>query len=103
MLNCHSGLGEFGDWVIAKLEQAILDVPELQEHFAAVNTETRGELAEERGFHERYIESRTRVFIGRQTLLDGLQAFVGSTEAKPCLVTGPSGSQFSVDSSTFLC
>jgi hypothetical protein len=29
------GLAEFGNWVIEKLERAILNAPELQEHLAA--------------------------------------------------------------------
>ena len=86
------GLAGLGNWILDKLERAILDAPELQEHLAAVRTETRDELAEERGFHERFIESRTRVYIGRQQLQDELKAFVTGAEAKPCLVTGPSGS-----------
>jgi predicted AAA+ superfamily ATPase len=85
-------LAELGNWILNKLERAIPNAPELQEHLAAVRTETRDELAEERGFHERFIESRTRVYIGRQQLQDELKAFVMGAEAKPCLVTGPSGS-----------
>ena len=86
------GLAELGNWILDKLERAILNAPELQGHLAAVRTETRDELAEGRGFHERFIESRTRVYIGRQQLQDELKTFVTGAEAKPCLVTGPSGS-----------
>ena len=86
------GLAELGNWILDKLERAILEASELQEHLGAVRTEKRDDLAEERGFHERFIESRTRVYIGRQQLQDELKAFVTGAEAKPCLVTGPSGS-----------
>ena len=96
------GLTEFGNWVIEKLEQAILNAPELQEHLIAARTETRDELAEERDFHERFIENRTRFYIGRQQLQDELKAFVTGTEAKPCLVTGPSGSGKSAALATFV-
>ena len=85
------GLTAFGDWVIDRLERAILDAPELREHLAALREETRDELAEERDFHERFIESRTRVYIGRQALQQELAAFAGGAEARPCLLTGPSG------------
>lgn len=85
-------LKALGDWVIEKLEHAILNAPELQGHIAGVRTETRDELAEERGFHEQFIEDRTRVYVGRQQLQDDLKTFVAGTETKACLVTGPSGS-----------
>ena len=85
-------LTEFGNWVIEKLERAILDTKELQEHLSAVRSAVRDDLAEERDFHERYIESRTRIYIGRKALQEELKAFVAGAETKPCLVTGPSGS-----------
>ncbi|HQZ65021.1 MAG TPA: DUF4062 domain-containing protein [Planctomycetaceae bacterium] len=86
------GLKEFGNWVIEKLEQAILHAPELQEHLAGTRAATRDELAEERDFHKQFIENRTRIYIGRQRLQDELKAFITGSETKPCLVTGPSGS-----------
>ena len=86
------GLAGLGNWILDKLERAILDAPELQEHLAAVRTETRDELAEERGFHERFIESRTRVYVRRRELRDRLAEFVKGSTAQQCLVTGPSGS-----------
>lgn len=77
------GLTEFGNWVIETLERTILDTEELQEHLAAARSSVRDELAEERDFHERYIETRTRVYVGRQNLQDELRDFVAGVEAKP--------------------
>ncbi len=86
------GLARLGNWILDRLERAILDAEDLREHFAGVRSEVRDELAEERDFHKRFIESRTRVYIGRQKLQDDLKTFVTGAEANPCLVTGPSGS-----------
>lgn len=86
------GLNEFGNWVIKKLENAILNAPELQEHLTAARPNIRNELAEERDFHERFIENRSRLYIGRQRLQDELKAFVAGAENNIGLVTGPSGS-----------
>ncbi|MEI7938386.1 MAG: hypothetical protein WCK27_16975 [Verrucomicrobiota bacterium] len=48
------GLTPCRNWILDKLERAILNAPENQEHLAAVRTGARDELAEERGFHERF-------------------------------------------------
>jgi hypothetical protein len=96
------GLTEFGNWIIDKLGQLILNAPELQEHFTAVGPEARDELAEERDFHERFIENRSRLYIGRRELQDKLSAFAMAMEPRPCLVTGPSGSGKSAALSKFV-
>lgn len=82
------GLKEFGQQVFEQLWTAIsseLDLADRRE-------ETPEPLAEERGFHERFMESRLRVYVGRQELLDELTDFADGREEQPCLVTGPSGS-----------
>lgn len=85
------GLVDFGNWIIDNLERCILDAPDLQEHLAATRSAVQDELAEERDFHERFMETHTRLYIGRQQLQDELEVYVTSSETKPCLVTGPSG------------
>jgi hypothetical protein len=85
-------LEAFANWVRGELEKAILQAPELQEHFAAAATVERDPVAEERDFHERFIETRTRAYVGRESLQRELLEFVESDEQAPCLVTGHSGS-----------
>ena len=58
------GLTPCRNWILDKLERAITNAPENQEHLAAVRTETRDELAEERGFHEGFA-GRTQRLCGR--------------------------------------
>ncbi len=87
------GLNDFGDWLIKNLEHIILTAPELSEHIKIVRTTgTLDELNEERYFHEQFIESRTHIYIGQEHLQDMLKLYVTGTEAKPCLIKGPSGS-----------
>ena len=49
-------------------------------------------LAEEAAYHEDFIESRLRVYVGRQQVQDQLTAYAEGDATHPCLVTGPSGS-----------
>jgi len=49
-------------------------------------------LADEQDYHERFMESRLRVYVGREQINDALLAFADGNELVPCLVTGPSGS-----------
>jgi telomerase protein component 1 len=49
------------------------------------------ELAEERAFHDSFLERVTRYFIGRSDLLDDLETYVTSAEPVPLVVTGSSG------------
>ena len=86
------GLNEFGAWVAEKLEQAILNAPELQEHLANTRNVIPSELDEERDFHEQFIENRIRFYIGREQLQDELKAYALGPDTKPCLLVGPSGS-----------
>ena len=88
------GLEAFGESVRLKLEMAIRTDPKLQEHFAAlavVPSDPFG-LAEEQDYHERFMESRLRVYVGREQINDDLLAFADGNDLVPCLVTGPSGS-----------
>src|SRR5207302_2041652 len=49
-------------------------------------------LAEEADFHERFMESRLRVYVGREAIQEELLRFAAGSDAAPGLVTGPSGS-----------
>jgi telomerase protein component 1 len=91
-------LDAFGDRVRDQLWEAIK-----AEHREAIKAEhplpeeppaaTLGvDLAEEADDHERFMESRLRVYIGRQDLHDALIAFADGSDPFPGLVTGPSGS-----------
>src|SRR5262249_7522378 len=49
-------------------------------------------LARELDFHKRFIESRLRVYVGREEIHRHLLESLNGDESKPVLVTGPSGS-----------
>ena len=87
-------LEEFGERVRTQLEEAIRTAPELQGHFSALTAEPddRDGLGEEAGYHERFIESRTRVYVGRDAIHQQLLDYLAGDEPKPLLLTGPSGS-----------
>ncbi len=89
-VNNHvTGLDAFGDQVLADLWDAIKAEYELLDEPPAYDSDT---LAEERDFHERFIESRTKVYVGRESVLAELVRFADRDGNKPCIVTGPSGS-----------
>jgi len=87
-----TGLAKFANWIIEKFEVAILGSEEVRDHLAVLNSIGRDETAEENDFHDRFIENRTRVYVGRQKLQDELDNFVAGTEIDTYLITGPSGS-----------
>ncbi len=86
------GLEEFGkrilDWLWDSIrrELQLSDVPPDQTAAAS------DPMAEEQSYHERFMESRLRVYIGREQLQQGLIDFATGSDETPCLVTGPSGS-----------
>ena len=82
-------LDEFGQRVHDQLWQAIQDEYQLSEQPAAVAVDP---LADEQDYHERFMESRLRVYVGREQINDKLLAFAVGNDRVPCLVTGPSGS-----------
>jgi len=88
---CIGGLDQFGQCVRDDLWNAIraeLDLPETPP------TEAEGvdPLVEEADYHERFAESRLRVYVGRDAIQRDLMRFVEGDETAPCLVAGPSGS-----------
>lgn len=88
------GLEVFGESVQQKLESAIRSDPKLKDHFAALAAVPRDPfgLAAEQDYHDRFMESRFRVYVGREKVNDDLFTFADSNDPTPCLVTGPSGS-----------
>lgn len=84
------GLEEFGNRVLEQLWNAMRKEFQLEEN---VSTQSETDPLElEQGFHERFIESRVRVYIGRYSLQRELLEFVNSDGENPALITGPSGS-----------
>jgi tetratricopeptide (TPR) repeat protein len=84
------GLEALGERVRDQLWQAIQEELQLPEQPSVVTT--TDPLAEEQDYHERFMESRLRVYVGREQLNDTLFAFADGHDLVPCLLTGPSGS-----------
>ncbi len=80
------GLEAFGARVFAWLLESIL-----KELKAAGPAAEPDPLAEELGHHERFMESRVRVYVGRENLQRSLVDFAAGEAEGPCLVTAPSG------------
>jgi tetratricopeptide (TPR) repeat protein len=86
-----TGLGPFGDWVRERLWEAVRTRLQLPEDGRPA-TPDADSLAEEADFHERFLESRLRVYAGRDDVQQALLAYAAGPERVACLVTGPSGS-----------
>jgi WD40 repeat protein len=83
-------LEAFGERVRDQLWQAIQAELQLPEKPPA---ETQPDpLMEELDYHDRFMESRLRVYVGREQINRDLFAFAEGDEPVACLVTGPSGS-----------
>jgi WD40 repeat protein len=83
-------LEAFGERVREQLWEAIraeLDLP--AESVATTEAEAPEEEAD---LHERFLESRLRVYVGREPVHQALLSFAADSDLFPCLVTGPSGS-----------
>lgn len=83
------GLEEFGRQVLGQLWEATRAEFELDE--TPVPANAVDPLSLEQGFHERFMESRLRVYIGRKSLLQDLHEVADGEGDRPTLVTGPSG------------
>ena len=84
-----SGLQDFGQRINDWLWQAIKAELKLDDQPVTADTDT---LVEEGNFHERFMESRLRVYIGRKELRTQLAEYADGSQTMPCLVTGVSGS-----------
>jgi len=86
------GLEQFGRAVQDQLWEAIKAEHSLPDEPPVPVEGERDELAEELDYHSRFMESRVRVYVGREAIQQELADFTDGDEAVPCLVTGPSGS-----------
>lgn len=84
------GLEEFGTQIQTWLWTAICTKLQLED--TPDEAQDVDPLKQELGFHKRFMESRLRVYVGRQSLLRQLTDFVEGDSEKPALLTGPSGS-----------
>jgi WD40 repeat protein len=88
------GLDQFGDWVEEDLFERIRrECPQVDE--APPNAARHGTpewLPEEQDYHERFIESRLRVYVGREAIHQELTDYIEGDSAGPLLVSGGSGS-----------
>lgn len=85
-----AGLEAFGERVREQLWDAIrahLALPESSEPDGEADP-----LAEEADHHERFMESRLRVYVPREALREAITAFADGDARVPCLLAGPSGS-----------
>ena len=86
------GLHDFGERVHKQLWEAINAEHELPDTPPTATLPQADPLAEEADYHERFMESRLRVYVGRGSLNQQLAEFADDDDEVPCLVTGPSGS-----------
>ena len=96
------GLEEFGKAVYDRLWEAIKTEHNLADEPAAPAEGERDELAEELDYHARFMESRLRVYVGREAIQRELTGFTDGDERAPCLVAGRSGSGKSAASAKFV-
>ena len=87
-----SNLHEFGRAIERQLWKDIKSRLTLPDHPVTETLAGSDPLAEEQDYHERFLESRVRVYVGREGLKDELVCFAKGEGTVPCLVTGPSGS-----------
>jgi len=85
-------LEEFGQRVSEQLWQAIQREHALPETPPVVTLAETDPLAEEAAYHEEFIESRVRVYVGRENVQEQLTAFADGDATCPCLVTARAGS-----------
>jgi telomerase protein component 1 len=86
-------LNAFGRQFRDQLSEAIkaeFELPDQPTDLSAANEASR--LADEADDQARFVDSRLRVYVGRDDVQRELVAYALGNEAKPCLVSGPSGS-----------
>ncbi len=86
------GLKPFGERVEEQLWTAIQAEYNLPETPPSQTLAETDPLAEEADYHKRFMESRLRVYVGRDKMQRALTKFADGEHTIPCLVTGPSGS-----------
>ena len=88
-----TGLEQFGEYVEQGLWAAIArEHPEITEEAAPpAPAGTEDWLPEEQDYHERFIESRLRVYVGRERIHGRLTSYLESDSTQPMLLVGGSG------------
>jgi|GEM_PF-3549054 len=88
-----AGLETFGDRVRDDLWAAVRrDYPEVDSvDVRAETAQPQDWLAEEQDYHERFIESRSRVYVGREGIQETLRGYVAGESPEPTVVFGPPG------------
>lgn len=84
------GLDSFGDTLEKELWEGIKAEFELPDK--PPTTVETDPLAEEQNFHELFMESRLRVYVGRDKIHAQLLEYLKGEDTRPLMVTGPSGS-----------
>jgi hypothetical protein len=87
-----AGLEAFGEQVRQQLWDAVRGELQLGEAGGGGTAGPLDPLVEEADLHERFMESRLRVYVGRNAIQDELAQYADTSNEIPCLVTGPSGS-----------
>ena len=86
------GLEAFGEQVREDLLQGIAQqYPQILEEPVTVEVEEEDALAVEREFHERFAESRLRIYVGRDQVHRELADYLGGDAQEPLVLVGPSG------------
>ena len=85
------GLQEFGEAVEQQLWKAIHDEFELPDTQSPPRPLDWDELAEELDAHQRFIESRLRIYVGREQVQGELARYADGADRVPCLVCGDPG------------
>ena len=83
-----SRLDQFGDYVQADLEAAISE--QFAAHVAALGESHP--LAEERSFHDAFLETRTRVHVPREEIERAITRYIEGDDRRALIVSGPAGS-----------
>lgn len=86
------GLEAFGARVLDDLWQAVKTQYELPDRPPTEALRETDPLAEEDEYHRQFMESRTRIYIGRQEIQRQLHAVADADDPYGCVVTGPAGS-----------
>ena len=88
-----TGLEQFGEYVEQELWAAIArEYPRItKEAVPSAPAGTESWLPEEQDYHERFIESRLRVYVGRKLIHERLSAYLEGDSTQPLLLVGGSG------------
>jgi hypothetical protein len=86
-----AGLEAFGEFVLETLWDAIRTEYALEQEISLAPPAEGSPLADEESHHQRFLESRVRVYVGRNSLRNEIAHYADGDEPHACLVTGRSG------------